>query len=357
MMSSRYLRIAGIVFFLFVWITACGNSENNSVSDGDSGTISIFKVAKYPVDLAVDSGDNIWVACQEGKAVIKVQPDGKIETTYNMQNKPMAIAIDSSGKVWIPLNNGDVVRIDPESGEMETRAHLSSAVAIALDSNDNLWVGTNNGVQRLKEDGTVLASADIGGTPHSIAVDGNNNLWILVSVMDQETGNISDKIIKVASDGSVVLSINNPTRAWDIAINLDGNPVLYDVHGPGLAILDSEGNVIAEQNTGAEVGAGSMPRGIAIAENGVIWVVDSSATRAVAADLSSVITSIKHPATANGISMTPRSIAIDSRGNIWLAMANTWVATEDVEENTSLVRIKAVAQGPQYFPVEGPIWP
>ncbi len=355
-LNYHYATVLGILISLLLGVAACGQ-DGGAKDAGSPGTMSFFEVPRYPVDLAVGAHDTIWVACREGRAVVEVLPTGEIRATHAMEAKPMAIAIDGNGIVWVPLSNGDIVRLDPATGEMTAPGHVDAPSAIALDSKGALWIGTNNGAQKLGKDGAVLASVTIGGKPLGMAVGPDDTLWILTHVMDQTTGKGKDVIVKVVPDGTIASTIPNPTRAWDLAINAQGNLVLYDVHGPKLTILDPEGKVVVERRLGSENGAGSMPRGIAIAKDGVIWTVDSATTQATAADLSSVLDRFKNGDTKNGIAMVPKAIAIDSKGNVWLAIANDWSSTDNVEENTRLVKIAGVAQGPQFFPVKGPMWP
>lgn len=54
-----------------------------------------------PTSIAIDSLDNVYVADQTGKKIIKLKPDGTVEKTITTDISPAAITIDSNDNIYI----------------------------------------------------------------------------------------------------------------------------------------------------------------------------------------------------------------------------------------------------------------
>ena len=352
-MTKKHTLLSIIALFLFaVTMTAfTGCKKDESLIKGN---LMYYQVDKYPIALAIGSDDIVWVACEEGQSVLEIASNGEILNTYALSSKPMDLAIDGSGQVWIPISNGNLLKLDPTTGNIDSFTISLSPKHITIDSYGNIWIGGDNMIKKVGANGNILATVNFNGSLHNMVIGPQNNVWLLINSYENE-----DKILEISTNGTILKTLINPTRAWDLSFDHDGYLLLYDIHGPRLVQLNSNGEINAELSFGNQSnGAGSMPRGIAIASDGTIWTVNSATITAISSELSGIVESYDNGnTTVSGIAMVPKAIAIDSKGNVWLAIANDWEATQSVEENTSIGRLTRVAHGPQFFPITGPVWP
>ena len=164
-----------------------------------------------PEAIAIDGGNNLWVASDGGILAELPASDRSAISTFSVPalTTPTSIAVDGSGNVWIAngapgastvfelcgtnpsscpsgLKTGDL--ISPEQGFSEGGSPLS--VSLAIDQKSNVGVANftdSNPLGSVTELPAGLPTAPnkiTGGDllfPTSIAVDGVGNIWITKS--------------------------------------------------------------------------------------------------------------------------------------------------------------------------------
>ncbi|MHB8232025.1 MAG: NHL repeat-containing protein [bacterium] len=156
-------------------------------------------------------------------------------------------------------------------------------------------------------------------------------------------------------------------------------PVIYTYvagAGPFGNAIDSAGNVwvangfngtVTELNSsGAVIGtntylAGNLPETVAVDSAGNIWVANkgnATGTPGTAPGDSNVMELNSSGAiiATYGYGNQPYSIAIDKSGNVWVTdFGNGTAGTDSLDSNVQ--EYMGAANGPEYFPYSGPMWP
>ncbi|MDP6399882.1 MAG: NHL repeat-containing protein, partial [Candidatus Marinimicrobia bacterium] len=226
----RKITIAGVV------TTLAGSSYG--FLDG-TGTTAKFR---YPTDVAVDAGGNIYVADSYNHRIRKITPDGVVTT------------LAGSGYTGSTDTTGILARFNYPSG-------------VAADDNGNVYVADKNNsrIRKISSAGvvTTLAGSSYGyydgtGTdakfryPMDVAVDGSGTVF----VADQN----NHLIRKILADGTVTT----------------------------LAGSGSSGNT---NGTGTEASFYS-PGGLDVDDNGIVYVADVNNHRIRKISVSGVVTTI-----------------------------------------------------------------
>jgi sugar lactone lactonase YvrE len=236
-----------------------------------------------PSGVAVDSFGNVFVADSQNNIIRKIAPDGTVST---LAGRPGAAGYqDGTG----------------------TNARFRLPTGIAVDQAGNIYVAEmeNNDVREITPDGAVTTIAGSGangfgfrdgqgtnaffGQPRGVAVDPSGNLYVA------DTGN--DVIRKITPAGEVSTLAGEP-----------GNPGSRDGPGP-LALFNS-------------------PAGVAVATNGLLYVVDSGGGRVrvispdgnvtTLAGFAGASTDAADGAGTNAIFADPEGVAVDQLGNIYV---------------------------------------
>lgn len=310
---------------------------------GDDGPALGAKL-NNPVDIAVDSDGNIYIADLGNARVRKVSPDGAITTfaggvrqvyqngryTYgdgglaiqaNLR-APAGVAVDSDGSVYIADSNWHVIRKVSPDGNISTIAGtgsrastrvieegvaletpLSFPIDVTLGPDGSIYF-VEKGTRRVRKisDGIVttvagngsdefMVSGDGGsateagiGTPEEIFVDSAGNLYITAS-----EGGV---------EGSTVISdIGNETRGetsiqkGTIIRKVTPDGKIYTIAGGGAVGLQFFGTS-NEVKKATDFGFGGPVTGIALDSAGNIYLVDSYTSQIRKVDPSGNLTTV-----------------------------------------------------------------
>ncbi|MFH1257441.1 MAG: YIP1 family protein [Candidatus Micrarchaeota archaeon] len=278
-----------------------------------SGIPTITATASVPATVPVNGPTSpyIWVSGYDGshRTISKLlRSDGSIVGTYPVGIGPRAIAIDPSGNVWV-ANSGEeennVIKLDGSTGGLLGTFPVGfDPEGIAIDGSGNVWV-TNRGddsVTKLDNSGKQIGTYGTGGrAPWGIAIDQNNDIWVAntyapqsVSKLDGKTGELvhntpmnAPSLVAVDSRGNVWVSSGYLFKL-DNDGNIIGNESGYYAYNAGVLAIDKEDNVWAASKDaiiklspeGDRLGtyaAGIGATGIAVDEDGFIWVVSGAA--------------------------------------------------------------------------------
>ena len=247
-----------------------------------------------PLDVAVDSSANIYIADSAnaairevvvstgiintvaGNAAIGDTGDGGLATSASLVT-PYAITLDSSGNFYFVENGDSVIRKVTVStqiittvvgnniagfsgdGSVATKAELNFPTGMALDSSGNIYIadslnrrirkvtGTTistiggNGVLSYSGDGGPAPSAELN-TPEAVAVDSSGNFYI--------ADTLNNVVRKVTATGTISTIAGNGTAGFAG----DGGPATSaQLNGPQGIAVDSSGNIYVSDTQNARV--------------------------------------------------------------------------------------------------------
>ncbi len=173
-----------------------GNGRGGNAGDGGPASQAQLN---FPMGIAIDASNNVYIADRDSHVVRKVAANGIISTvagtgtagfsgdsgpaTSARINKPMGVAVDASGNVYIADTGNEAVRKVTAAGVISTyagtgtrgdqgdggqarNALLDGPEAVAVDALGNLYIAdTFNGrIRRVAADGSINTFAGIGTT-------------------------------------------------------------------------------------------------------------------------------------------------------------------------------------------------
>ncbi len=322
----------------YCFVVTAINSAGESGYSNEACMIPVFKKVypsggSAPLNIAIDSADNVWVTNFSSNTVTKLSPAGITLGTYKAGNGPGDLAIDDTGNVWVTNFTGNTItELSPSGITIGTYNAGNGPGQLAIDVSGNIWVVDSYGsaVAELSPTGTTIAIYPIYISPSflvDIAIDNAGNVWV--------TNDMTFGITELSPTGTTIGTYGAGYMPMSVAIDKSGNVWVVN---------NSSGSVTELSPAGSTIGAfkvGISPADIAIDAAGNVWV--SNYWSYTVTELSPTGSPLRnYPVGTN-----PSGIAIDSTGNVWVA---------DYGDNT-VTELIGVATGPQYFPYTGPQWP
>jgi sugar lactone lactonase YvrE len=314
--------------------TAAGNGTNGPI--GDNGP-AISAHLWQPEGVAVDSKGNLYIADSRNYRIRKITPDGVIVTIagngtrgYNGDGGPAIsaqlsymrdLAVDYAGNLYIADTGNHRIRKVTSAGmittiagneikgrcsdsESDASVRLNIPTGVAVDSMGDLYVADTNHcrIHKFTPDmsATIITDSEARGycdeedfddfaipiaTPGRLAVDATGNLYI--------ADNHKNRIRKVTPDGVII------TLAGKMKENYSGDSINPAVGG--LAV-DAAGNFYIADNANSRIRK--------VTPAGVITIFAGNGKEGYSGD--------GGPATSASL-YTPRGVAVDSAGNLYIA--------------------------------------
>jgi sugar lactone lactonase YvrE len=301
-------------------ITTYAGGGSPASGNGDGGPATSARLIN-PIDVAVDSAGNVYIADiaiyvgQDGFKVRKVDVDGRISTVagngsleYNGDGIPATsaaisvkgIAVDASGNLFIADGHNQRIRKVAPNGIITTVA------------------GT--GVAGFSGDGGQARNARLN-FPIDVATDAQGNLY----VMD----GMNVRVRQIATDG-----------------------IIRTVAGNGVTGFTGDGGPAIQASF-------SDPQGIFVDLDGSLYVADrgNDRIRKVSAGIIRTVAGGGHfrtdPVSMNSKLYNPSGVALDHRGNLYIAEQNNLVR---VMNKDGIIRPLAGQYNDSSFNADGGLW-
>ncbi len=185
------------------WVVDYGNSHltllnSSGVPTAASGANGFTSTNfSFPVAVVVDANHAGWVANQSGTMVTKASNDGKTFTNYNCCNGASGIAIDQGNNVWVANYYGASVSLISSTGAIVSNGTYTGAggidhpQGIAIDGAGNVWVANYRAPYLSELTGMTSGTPGTSVTPatgygadaqmleaYALAVDASGSVWV-----------------------------------------------------------------------------------------------------------------------------------------------------------------------------------
>jgi sugar lactone lactonase YvrE len=183
-----------------VWVMDYGNSHLTLLSpsgtplSGASGYTS--PLFAFPVAVAIDANHFGWIVNSASNNLTKVAPDGSSFINYSCCDRASGIAIDQGDNIWVANYFADSVSLLTNAGRVISSGYtglgsISHPQGIAIDGAGTVWVAnyrapylTELAGSNAATPGTALSPvAGLGADAqlleaYSLALDASGNIWI-----------------------------------------------------------------------------------------------------------------------------------------------------------------------------------
>lgn len=313
----------------------------SGTGDGQFTTPHGIIVAGGKVFVGDGSADNIQRFTTEGVFEYKV---GSYGWQDNQFYSVKGLGSDSTGHVYaVDLNNGRIQKLSNDGtfisrfgGKGSQAGVFASPAGVAIDSDGSIFVSDyqKHNIQKFSSSTQYIFTLGSQGSadgqfmnPQGIAIDSADNIYVV------DSGN--RRIQKFAPDGSFIKKWGASGSGdaqfimpFGIAIDPDDNIYVVDTVNKRVQKFDSDGVFLTKWGTsGTGDGQFDVPYAIAIdsldPKNIAVYVTDSGATsnkRIQKFNTSGTfISKFGFSGTSNGGFTTPKGVAVDSSGNIFVA--------------------------------------
>jgi YVTN family beta-propeller protein len=329
---------------------------NGGLGDGESATTAALY---YPQGVAA-AGGNIWIADSNNTLIRLVNPAGVIST---ISGQDYIFSYTGDGGAAVNATLGFPVAVTADASHNLFIADLTDSVIRRIDASSGIITTVaGNGAVGFAGDGGPATKASMN-FPSAVAVDTAGNLFISDSNNQRirRVDIISGVITTVAGDGTtgfsgdggpaVDASLNLPapfSGVGGVLIDTAGNLFISDTNNNRIRRVDSVRGVIttvvgsSSFCASGKVGDGGpatsaslcFPEGLAMDPSGNLFIADTFGERVRRLDSAGgTIATVAGnglvgfsgdggPATAASLT-TPRDVALDNRGNLYVADANS----------------------------------
>jgi sugar lactone lactonase YvrE len=323
------------LFLLFALFTLQSNAQTVTTLAGSSagsvdgtGSAAAFNT---PWGLVTDASGNVYVADEMNNRIRKITPAGVVTTfaggtagyldgnaTTAKFNRPKGLAIDNSGNIFVVDQSNHKIRKITPTGDVTTfagsvqgfvngngtTARFNFPEGIVIDSNGNLFVvdASNYAIRKITPSGDVTVFAGAG-----------------TSGFNDGTG--------AGAKFNIIKGIAINTSTNDLYVT-DGHRIRKITSA---AVVTSFAGATTSGFTNGTLAAArfNWPEGIAVATNGVVYVVDTIncvlreiTTAGVVSTFVGNINGIAGSANGTGTAASfygPTGICFDAAGNIYIS--------------------------------------
>ncbi len=249
-----------------------------------------------PGDIALDSGNNVYVSDRSNNRIVKFGADGTYLAQWGSSgggngqfNNPAGIAVDSSNNVYVADLGNDRIEKFTSGGNYLTQwsgnGQFFYFAGVAVDSGNNVYVAATyySLVEKFDSSGNYLTQWSGNGQfgyDFGIAVDRSNNVYVAdysYSHVAQYTSS-GNYLAEWGGSGSGNGQFDGPVG---LAVDSSNNIYVTDVFNQRVEKFDRSGNYLTQWGSGGS-GNGQFdgPGGIAVDSSGnVIYVTDGGNSR------------------------------------------------------------------------------
>ena len=328
-------------------ITTFAGSGSYNYRGEEDGIPATEASLNWPTGVAVDGQGDVYIADSYNNLIRKVDGDGLITT------------IAGSGRIFGFFEEPD--EDDVGDGGPATEAKLDWPIGVTVDSDGSVYVADvgHNRVRKLTRMGSEYVISTIAGTGDDGDEDGDGNigdggpateaqLSAPRGVAVDEAGNVyfadtgNNRIRRIDSDGMITTVAGDEFTMGaqlsvprGIAVDADGDLYVADTGNNQVHRLDDGSLTTIAGAAGLGDGGPAIdarllePKGIALLEDGTLYLTDSSNNRVRKVDTEGVITTFAGtgeqgdggdggPATEAQL-YYPTGITVDSTGNVYIS--------------------------------------
>ena len=237
------------------------------------------KVSEWPVptprfarDPAVAPDGSIYIAVMSGNKVARFDPKTQSFKEWDLPpgHHPHGLLVDRQGMVWTTGNgNGTIGRLDPANGRV-----------------------------------TEFKTPSGGGGPHTLIITGDQNtIWFTM-----QSGN---KVASLQTKTGAIKEYPSSGGPYGLAFDHAGNVWFCRMGDNKMGRLDPKSGQMAE----VDMGGGSLPRRVAAAPDGTLWVTLYGNGKLAKLDpvAMKVVKTYQLPAGDGG----PYAVTVDGGGMVW----------------------------------------
>lgn len=172
------------------------------------GNLSLFATSAndYATGLAIDAGNNVYVANSHSGTVEKYSPDGVGTAFASGLGFATGLAFDGSGNLYAANTGGQIWRIDAQGNKtlFASGGLLASPYGLAFDLQGNLYVANRAGgsIEEFNAAGQGTLFATGLNFPEGLAFDSSGNLY----VANYGNGSSSIEVLDPQGNGTVYAS-------------------------------------------------------------------------------------------------------------------------------------------------------
>lgn len=247
-----------------------------------------------PHDVAVNSLGHIYVVDSDNSRIQVFDQNGNIIRTWGrrgvlpgMFDRPSGIAIDASGNIYIADSGNHRIQKFDMSGALiaywggygKSAGQFWNPTAISIADNGNVYVADqwNHRIQVFRSDGTFITQWGSYGAgngqfnnPTYIAIDRVGNVYV--------ADHNNSRVQKFSAQGHWLQSW--AVSSWPLSMAADKNNNIYVASFDRIWIFNQNGQLLSSWGSpGKEPGQLSNPLGIALGDDGFIYIAEQSADR------------------------------------------------------------------------------
>jgi len=329
--SNRVIRkvdSAGITTIVAGQLGVSGNAGNA----GESGQATSAALGQ-PMDVKFDSSGNMYIADYNNHAIRKIATDGTITTVFGVIGSSgtdvgVGVTVDAAGKKFsfpwaIEIDDNDVLYVGAAGNNTVYKITITAGTPQA-----SVYAGSANGTVSPLGDGLAANgnSAHLN-SPMDSVVDKSGNTYIadryhnVIRKVDGATG-----IISTYAGTTYTSVIGTPAQNWAFmnkqssGDNVAATDASVKLAHPWGVALDDHGNLYFTEEEAQTIRRVD-------ADTGILTTV--SGTALTATDTTS-LTTVQNTAgdggaAANATLNSPKHLALDSSGNIFVTDVGNWV--------------------------------
>ena len=346
-----------------------------------TGTNAMFNT---PIGVAVDLSGNVYVGDYSNNKIRKITPAGVVSTFAGQQTggysdamgtnakfaNPVDVAVDTLGNVYVADSNNQRIRKITAAGVVTTLAGQNGSgysdatgtnamfaypYGVSVDLSGNVYVGDENNqrIRKITPGGVVSTLAGQNSSGFSDAVGTNAVFNLPYGVAPDTSGNVyvsdssNNRIRKITTAGVVSTIAGQASSGYSDAV---GANAMFN--NPQCLCVDSLGNIYVSDTTGQKIRkitqSGSVttiggsttqgfidsgqasfnnPYGITVDTSGNVYVGDKSNNRIRKVTSGGVVSTLAGQATTgfsdatgtNAMFKNPYGVSTDTSGNIYVA--------------------------------------